>query len=64
MNIAVSRDPVINAVYLRTLPSIRERCSRVHELAQRGGLEYFEYNADNEKDVTEYCLKIIQVSSF
>lgn len=49
------------AAYLRTLPAIRERCSRVFELAKAGKLDYFDYHADKEKDVTEFCLGIIQV---
>ncbi|KAF9072611.1 hypothetical protein BDP27DRAFT_1417957 [Rhodocollybia butyracea] len=47
------------AAYLRTLPSIRERCGRVFELAKGGKLEYFDYHADKEEDVTEFCLNII-----
>ncbi|KIK58056.1 hypothetical protein GYMLUDRAFT_45605 [Collybiopsis luxurians FD-317 M1] len=47
------------AAYLRTLPSIRERCGRVFELAKAGKLEYFDYHQDKEADVTDFCLNII-----
>ena len=47
--------------YLRTLPSIRERCGRVHDLAKQGKLQYFNYYPEKEGDVTDYCIKIIQV---
>ncbi len=47
--------------YLRTLPSIRERCGRVHHLAKQGKLQFFEYHPEKEEDVTNYCIKIIQV---
>lgn len=49
--------------YLRTLPSIRERCGRVHDLARQGKLQYFNYHPEREQDVTDYCVRIIQVSS-
>lgn len=62
MNFLANQDPVITAAYLRTLPSIRERCTRVYELAKQGKLEYFDYNPNKEHDVVQYCLKIIQVS--
>ncbi|KAJ3994905.1 hypothetical protein F5050DRAFT_1800477 [Lentinula boryana] len=48
------------ASYLRTLPAIRERCGRVFELAKAGKLEYFDYHADKEEEVTDFCLNIIQ----
>jgi hypothetical protein len=48
------------AAYLRTLPSIRERCGRVFELAKQGKLEYFEYHPEKEADVVTFCTQIIQ----
>lgn len=48
--------------YLRSLPAIRERCSKVFELAQQDKLEYFTYHAENEPAAVEYCNSIIQVS--
>ncbi|KAF8627139.1 hypothetical protein AX17_006356 [Amanita inopinata Kibby_2008] len=48
------------ADYLRTLPAIRERCSRVFELAQAGKLQYFTYNPEKEKDVTAFCLELLK----
>lgn len=53
--------PQLTAAYLRTLPAIRERCTRVHELAKQGKLEYFEYHPENEDAVAGFCVGIIQV---
>ncbi|KAI6165185.1 hypothetical protein EDD17DRAFT_1799361 [Pisolithus thermaeus] len=53
-------NPVTRAAYLRTLPSIRERCSRVHELAKQGRLQYFDYHPDKEDAVIEFCAGIIE----
>lgn len=47
--------------YLRTLPAIRERCSRVFKLAEQNKLEYFDYHPEKEKDVVEFCINIIKV---
>jgi len=49
------------AEYLRTLPSIRERCGRVHDLASKDKLEYFTYHPEKEKDVVEFCISIMRV---
>lgn len=51
------------ATYLRTLPSIRERCGRVHELARQGKLSYFDYNPEKEKDVAKFCVSLMKVST-
>ncbi|KAI0923090.1 hypothetical protein AcV5_009913 [Taiwanofungus camphoratus] len=48
------------AAYLRTLPAIRERCGRVHVLAQQGKLEYFDYHPEKEADVAAFCIDIIK----
>lgn len=56
-----SREQLIE--YLRTLPSIRERCGRVHDFAKQDKLQYFNYHPEKEGDVTNYCIRIIQVSS-
>jgi hypothetical protein len=48
------------ATYLRTLPAIRERCSKVFALAQEGKLQYFDYHPDKEADVAEFCTNIIR----
>ena len=56
---SLSTDQTIE--YLRTLPSIRERCGRVHDLAKQGKLQYFDYHPEKEEDVTNYCIKIIRV---
>ncbi|KAF9264577.1 DUF1688-domain-containing protein [Marasmius fiardii PR-910] len=48
------------AVYLRTLPAIRERCSRVFELAKQGKLKYFDYHSEKETDVAKFCVEIIK----
>ncbi|KAF9036315.1 hypothetical protein BJ165DRAFT_1507892 [Panaeolus papilionaceus] len=48
------------AAYLRTLPAIRERCGRVHELAKQGKLQYFEYHPEKEDDVADFCVKLMK----
>jgi hypothetical protein len=60
MNLASGLTIQDKAAYLRTLPSIRERCGRVHDLAKDGKLEYFEYHPEKEKDVTEFCIGIMK----
>ena len=56
-----SLTPQQTAAYLRTLPAIRERCSRVHALAQEGKLQYFEYHPDKESDVADFCIELMKV---
>ncbi|KAF9474843.1 DUF1688-domain-containing protein [Pholiota conissans] len=48
------------ATYLRTLPSIRERCGRVHQLAKEGKLDYFDYHPDKEIDVARFCIQLMR----
>ncbi|CAE6474930.1 hypothetical protein ACGC1H_006220 [Rhizoctonia solani] len=60
MNISSVFSIESTVTYLRTLPSIRDRCSRVHDLAQQGKLEYFDYHPEKEKEVVEFCAKIIE----
>ncbi|KAF7332599.1 hypothetical protein MKEN_00142700 [Mycena kentingensis (nom. inval.)] len=60
MNLAAHTPPAQIAAYLRTLPAIRERCTRVFELAKEGKLEYFEYHPEKERDVAAYCVDIIK----
>ncbi|PVG01550.1 DUF1688-domain-containing protein [Serendipita vermifera] len=45
---------------LRSLPTIRSRCTLVHNLAQKNKLEYFEYHPEKEQDVVEFCLNIMK----
>ncbi|KAF4612634.1 hypothetical protein D9613_011798 [Agrocybe pediades] len=52
--------PSQTARYLRTLPAIRERCTRVHQLAQEGKLQYFDYHPEKELDVAKFCVDIIK----
>jgi len=52
--------PSMQAAYLRTLPAIRERCSKVHALAQQGKLEYFDYHPAQESSAVNYCLEIMK----
>jgi hypothetical protein len=49
------------AMYLRTLPAIRQRCSQVHELAKEGKLQYFDYHPEKEEEVSAFCIDIIKV---
>ena len=62
MNLGVARtSPAQTAAYLRTLPAIRERCGRVHDLAMRGQLDYFDYHPEKEADVSRFCIEIMKV---
>lgn len=62
MNIGVETAPIEQTIeYLRTLPAIRERCSKVFALAQQGQLEYFDYHPEREVAVIDFCSTIIQV---
>lgn len=61
MNFGQPLSPQQTATYLRTLPAIRERCTKVHELAKKGELQYFEYHPEKENEVADFCLSIIQV---
>ena len=61
MNLSTNFSTEAKIEYLRTLPAIRERCRRVHDLAKQGKLEYFEYHPDKELDAADYCLNIIKV---
>lgn len=49
------------ALYLRTLPAIRERCGRVHDLAKQGKLQYFDYHPEKEVDVAKFCMTLMKV---
>ncbi|EIW61121.1 DUF1688-domain-containing protein [Trametes versicolor FP-101664 SS1] len=60
MNPIAFDSPAQTAAYLRTLPAIRERCGRVHALAQKGELEYFEYHPEKESDAAAFCVNIIK----
>ncbi|KAF7295583.1 hypothetical protein MIND_01098300 [Mycena indigotica] len=61
MNLAATTPPNQIAAYLRTLPAIRERCTRVFDLAKEGKLEYFEYHPEKERDVAAFCVDIIKI---
>nr|GAT45811.1 predicted protein [Mycena chlorophos] len=60
MNLAATMPATQIAAYLQTLPAIRERCTRVFELAKEGKLEYFEYHPEKERDVAAFCVEIIK----
>lgn len=47
--------------YLRSLPSIRERCSKVYEKATQGKLQYFDYHPENESAAVDVCLEVVNV---
>lgn len=64
MNASQITTPEGTALYLRTLPAIRERCGRVHALATQGKLEYFDYHPEKEGDVAAFCIDVIQVLCF
>ncbi|KAG6908038.1 hypothetical protein DXG01_006400 [Tephrocybe rancida] len=60
MNIAGIIPLEQKAEYLRTLPAIRERCGRVHDLAKQGKLQYFDYHPEKEADVAAFCIEIMK----
>ena len=60
MNPIAFDSPVTTAAYLRTLPAIRERCSRVHTLAKEGKLDFFDYHPEKESEVAAFCVEIIK----
>ena len=47
--------------YLLTLPAIRQRSFNLFEQAQKGHLQYFDYNQQNELLVANYCVDLIKV---
>lgn len=61
MSLNLDLSDTAKAAYLQTLPSIRERCSRVFELAKQGKLQYFDYHPEKEDDAVAYCIGIMQV---
>jgi hypothetical protein len=61
MNLGVTTSPVQTAAYLLTLPAIRERCGRIHDLAMKGKLDYFDYHPEKEADVSRFCIGIMKV---
>jgi hypothetical protein len=58
MNLVTAETKVI---YLRSLPSVRDRCSKVFEVAKSGNLEFFDYHPEQEVIVAKFCAEIIQV---
>lgn len=45
---------------LRSLATIRERCTAVHTLATQDKLHYFVYHPEKEADVVAYCVNIMK----
>ncbi|KAH9474885.1 Uracil catabolism protein 4 [Psilocybe cubensis] len=60
MNLGTEIPASQTAIYLRTLPAIRERCGRIHALAQEGKLEYFEYHPEKEVEVARFCVQLMK----
>lgn len=60
MNLNTAPSPKAQAAYLLTLPAVRERCTRVFDLAKQGKLEHFDYHPENESHVVDYCASIIK----
>ncbi|KIJ62080.1 hypothetical protein HYDPIDRAFT_182886 [Hydnomerulius pinastri MD-312] len=60
MLLSQDSSPRARAMYLRTLPSIRQRCTQVHDLAKKGQLQYFDYDPGKEDAVIEFCAGIIE----
>ncbi|KAG9313670.1 DUF1688-domain-containing protein [Chiua virens] len=53
--------PRAQAMSLRTLPAIRARCARVHDLAEKGALQYFDYYPGRLDAVIEFCASIMEI---
>ena len=49
--------------YLLTLPAVRERANKVFELAEKNGLNHFQYHADKMPDAAEFVIGVISVRS-
>lgn len=56
--------PRAQAMYLRTLPAIRARCTRVHDLAKKGALQHFDYHPEKLDAVIAFCASIMEVRIF
>lgn len=58
---SLSSDDIAQQIsILRSLPTIRARCSQVHALAQQNRLQYFSYHPDKEQDAVEFCLGLMR----
>lgn len=44
--------------YLRSLRSVRERCTKLYELGVRGELDHFDVDLSKVDSVTEYVLEV------
>ncbi|KAF8552274.1 DUF1688-domain-containing protein [Imleria badia] len=52
--------PRAEAQFLRTLAAIRTRCAQVHDLAEKGALQYFDYYPARRDAVIAFCASIMQ----
>lgn len=55
------RADAAEAPFLRTLAAIRTRCAQVHDLAEKGALQYFDYHPARRDAVIAFCASIMQV---
>lgn len=62
MNLGIEIPVEQQIVYLRSLPAIREQCSLVFQLAERGTLDFWDYHSEAEPSVVQFCVDIIRVS--
>lgn len=47
--------------YLQSLPSVRERCTKVYALAEQDKLDFWELDASKTADIVEFCCSLIKV---
>lgn len=52
-----------HAQTLRKLPSVRERCTAIYELAQKGQIDSFTLDESRYEAVIEKCAETINVGS-
>ena len=51
--------PSDEVAYLRSLKSVRERCSAVFALAEQNKLDYWDVDLSRESEVVEFCASLI-----
>jgi hypothetical protein len=52
--------PSEEVAYLRSLKSVRERCSAVFALAEKNKLEFWDLDLSKEDEVVEFCAGLIK----
>lgn len=52
--------PSDEVAYLRSLKSVRERCSAVFALAEQNKLDFWDVDLSKEEEVVEFCASLIK----